>query len=140
MSEFAWLGVILSSAVSTLAVAAYIVMALPYFDDAPYLTDLTKSTGKAIVAGLVLFAAFLVVFYLGAQHLDEETSGPLLVFAIFVVGLPISLLLGSETWDRHNAHGMNSLPGGRAVAIATGIGLAEIVGFSLAFITLLNFA
>jgi amino acid transporter len=140
MSEYAWLGVVVSSAVSTLAVAAYIVMALPYFDDAPYLTDLTKSTGKAILAGLGMFVVFLAIFYLGALYLDEKTSGPLLVFAIFVLGLPISLLLGSETWDHHNAHGMNNMPALRAVAVATGIGLAEIISFSLAFMAVLNLA
>lgn len=140
MSEYAWLGVLLSSIVSTLALAAYVVMAVPYFDDAPYLTELRKDTRKALMGGTALFAIFLVIFYLGARHLDEETSGPLLVFAAFIVGLPISLLLGSETWDRYDGHGMNLLPGVQAVAVATGIGLAEIGAFAVGFVVLMQLA
>jgi len=51
--------------------------------------------------------------------------------------LPISMLLGSETWDRYDGHGMNKVPGLRAVTVATGIGLAELgavaAGFMLLF-------
>lgn len=140
MSGYAWLGVLASSFVSTLAVASYIVMALPYFDNAPYLTDLTKSTQKAVLVGIGLFAIFFAIFYLSALYLDQDTSGPLLIFVILVLGLPISLLIGSETWDHHNAHGMSEVPGPQAVAVATGIGLAELVGFSLAFIALIQLA
>lgn len=137
MSEFAWLGIWLSASVSTLAVAAYVVMAMPYFDNLPYLSDLKRDTKKAILIGVLLFAVFFTIFYLGAQFLDEDTSGPLLVFAAFVVALPVSLLLGTETWDRRNGHGMNKVPGLQAVVVATGIGLAELSGFTVAFIVLL---
>lgn len=140
MSGFAWLGVLVSTFVSTLAVGSYIVMALPYFDDMPHLTDLRKNTGFALGVGLVLFVIFFGLFYLSALFLDQETSGPLLLFAAFVLGLPVSLLLGSETWDRRNGHGMNQVPGTRAVAVATGIGLAELAGFSLLFMGLLQLA
>jgi hypothetical protein len=138
MSEYAWLGVIASSFVSTLALASYAVMAMPYFDNLPYLTELRHDTRRAVLAGLIAFAIFFVIFYLGALYLDESTSGPLLLMAAFVVGLPFSLLLGSETWDRYNARGMNTVPGLQAVMVATGIGLAEIVAFTLAFIGFLQ--
>lgn len=137
MSEFAWLGVFVSAAVSTLALSSYVVMAMPYFDNLPYLSDLRRNTNIAIVIGLAVFAFFFTVFYLGAIYLDQDTSGPLLLFAAFVVGLPVSLLLGTETWDRRNGHGMNKVPGLRAVTVATGIGLAELMGFTLAFIIIL---
>ena len=137
MSGYGWVGVIASAFVSTLAIGSYVVMAMPYFDDLPYLTDLRKDTRKAVLIGLTLFALFFAVFYGGALYLDEDTSGPLLVFAALVVGLPLSLLLGSETWDRHNARGMNSVPGPQAVAVATSIGLLEIIGFSLIFVVIL---
>jgi hypothetical protein len=52
--------------------------------------------------------------------------------------LPFSLLLGSETWDRYNARGMNTVPGLQAVMVATGIGLAEIIAFTLAFMGFLQ--
>lgn len=133
MSEYAWLGVLVSSFVSTLAVAGYIVMALPYFDNAAYLGDLKKNTKVALLLGTFMFAFFFTVFFLGALYLDQETSGPLLLFAAFILGLPVSLLLGSETWDRHDAKGMNRVPGLQAVCVATGIGLAELIGFSLVF-------
>lgn len=136
MSGYAWVGVILSAFVTMLAVISYGVMAMPYLDNAPYLTELRKDSKKTIAAGIGLFAFFLLIFYLGALFLNQDTSGPLLIFAGLVISLPISLLLGSETWDRRNGHGMSSLPGMRAVAIATGIGLAELVGFSLAFFML----
>jgi len=137
MSEFAWLGVFVSAAVSTLALSSYFVMAMPYFDNLPYLSDLRRNTKTAVAVGLVVFAFFFTVFYLGALYLDQDTSGPLLLFAAFIVGLPVSLLLGTETWDRRNGHGMNQVPGLRAVTVATGIGLAELMGFTLAFIFLL---
>lgn len=134
MSEFAWLGVFASSAISTLAVGAYLAMAVPYFDNAPYWEELKKNSRIASAIGGMLFGVFFVIFYLSALHLDQATSGPLLLFGGFVISLPISLLLGSETWDRHNGHGMNNVPGPRAVVVATSIGLAELIGFSLAFI------
>ena len=137
MSEFAWLGVFVSAAVSTLALSSYVVMAMPYFDNLPYLSDLRRNTKVAVAIGLAVFAFFFTVFYLGAIYLDQDTSGPLLLFAAFVVGLPVSLLLGTETWDRRNGHGMNKVPGLRAVTVATGIGLAELMGFTLAFIIIL---
>jgi len=137
MSEFAWLGVFVSAAVSTLALSSYVVMAMPYFDNLPYLSDLKRNSGIAVVVGLVVFALFFLLFYLGAVYLDQDTSGPLLLFAAFVVGLPVSLLLGTETWDRHNGHGMSNVPGLRAVTVATGIGLAELSAFTLAFIIIL---
>ncbi len=138
MSDWGWLGILVSAFVTTLALASYVVMAIPYFDDAPYLDELRHRSGRAMVVGSVMFVVFLSIFYLGGMYLDQDTSGPLLLFAAFVIGLPISLLLGSETWDRHNGHGMNSLPGPRAVAVATGIGLAEMIGFSLAFMAVLQ--
>ncbi len=138
MSDWGWLGILVSAFVTTLALASYVVMALPYFDDAPFLTDLRFQSRKAMVIGTAVFAVFLGIFYLGGIYLDQNTSGPLLLFAAFVIGLPISLLLGSETWDRRNGHGMNRLPGARAVAVATGIGLAEMIGFSLAFMAMLQ--
>lgn len=138
LSDFAWLGVFVSASVSTLALGSYIVMAIPYFDNLPYLIDLKRSTTKAMLIGLLLFAFFFTVFYLGALYLDEDTSGPLLLFAAFVVGLPVSLLLGTETWDRRNGHGMNLVPAPRAVALATGIGLAELSSFTIMFMLLLQ--
>ena len=44
MSEYSWLGVIVSTFVSTLAAGSYMVMAVPYFDDAPYIQDLKKGS------------------------------------------------------------------------------------------------
>lgn len=140
MSEFAWLGVFVSAAVSTLALGAYIVMALPYFDNLPYLSDLKRNTTLSVLIGLGLFTIFFTIFYLGALYLDQDTSGPLLLFAAFIAGLPVSLLLGTETWDRRNGHGMNLVPGPRAVALATGIGLAELSGFSIVFMLIMQFA
>ena len=137
MSEFAWLGVIVSAAITTLALSAYVVMAMPYFDNLPYLSDLRRNTGTALAIGSAVFAMFFTVFYLGAIYLNEATSGPLLLFAAFIIALPVSLLLGTETWDRHNGHGMNKVPGLRAVTVATGIGLAELSGFALLFIFIL---
>ena len=61
MSEFAWLGVIASAAVSTLALGSYVVMAMPYFDNLPYLNDLKRNTNLSIVIGLVLFAFTFIV-------------------------------------------------------------------------------
>ena len=136
MSGYAWLGVIGSASICTLALMAYGAMALPYFDNAPYWDDLRKSSKKTSLIGLVLFGLFFAIFYFGAQHLNQETSGPLLVFTALIFGLPISLLLGSETWDRRNGHGMNNIPGPQAVAVATGIGLAELISGALIFIVL----
>ncbi len=137
MSGFAWVGIWLSASISTLAIAAYVVMAMPYFDNVPYISELKRDTKKAILVGITLFAVFFTIFYLGAQYLNENTSGPLLLFAVFIVALPVSLLLGSETWDRRNGHGMNRVPGLQAVVVATGIGLAELSGFTIVFIILL---
>ena len=137
MSGYAWLGVIVSAAVSTLAVGAYIVMALPYFDNMPYLAELKRSTPKATAIGVLIFGLFFGLFYLAARHLDQDTSGPLLLFSALVIALPMSLLLGTETWDRHNGHGMSKVPGPRAVAVATGIGLLELSFFALAFVVVL---
>ncbi len=138
MSGYAWLGVVASSFVSTLAIGSFVVMAMPYFDDLPYLTELRKDSLKATVIGGFIFVLFFLLFWAGALYLDEATSGPLLLFSAFIVGLPLSLLLGSETWDRHDARGMNRVPGPQAVAVATGIGLAEIIGFMLVFIAILQ--
>src|SRR5690606_23037555 len=101
MSGFAWMGVIISAFMSTLALGAWIVMALPYFDDAPYLTDLRKRSGLAVAIGVGMFAVFLAIFFVAAQTLNESTSGPLLAGAGLLVMLPISMLLGTETWDRY---------------------------------------
>lgn len=137
MSLWAWIGVLTSTFVSTLALGAYITMAMPYFDNLPYLQELKKNTGKAVLIGVVIWSLFFAVFYLSAQYLDEDTSGPLLLFAAFIIALPVSLLLGTETWDRRNGHGMNLVPGPRAVVVATGIGLAELAGVSLLFLLIL---
>ncbi len=137
MSLWAWLGVLTSTFVSTLALGAYITMAMPYFDNLPHFQEMKKNTGKALMIGMVIWSLFFSVFYLGAQYLNEDTSGLLLLFAAFIIALPVSLLLGTETWDRRNGHGMNLIPGPRAVVVATGIGLAEITGVSLLFFLIL---
>lgn len=136
MSGFAWMGVIISAFMSTLALGAWIVMALPYFDDAPYLTDLRKRSGLAVAIGVGMFAVFLAIFFVAAQTLNESTSGPLLAGAGLLVMLPISMLLGTETWDRYDGHGMNKVPGLQAVAVATGIGLAELGAVAAGFMLL----
>ena len=136
MSGFAWLGVFISAFMSTLALGAWIVMALPYFDDAPYLTDLRKRSGLAVAIGVGMFAVFLAIFFVAAQTLNESTSGPLLAGAGLLVMLPISMLLGTETWDRYDGHGMNKVPGLQAVAVATGIGLAELGAVAAGFMLL----
>lgn len=138
MNGFGWLGVVLSAFTSTLALASWIVMAVPYFDDAPYLTELRRRSGAAFRLGLLLFAVFFALFYAAARTLDESSSGPLIAGAGLIVALPISMLLGSETWDRYDGHGMNKAPGMRAVAVATGIGLVELAGVAAAFMLLLR--
>ena len=138
MSDFAWTGILLSAFFSTFAIVGYIVMALPYFDNAPYLVDLKKHPNRAVISGLGLFVIFFAVYFLAAQTLDQDSAGPLLLFAALIVGLPLGLLLGSETWDRHDARGMNRVPGLQAVLVATGIGLAELLGFSLFFMAVLR--
>ena len=140
MSSYAWIGVIGSALVTTMAIAAYVVMALPYFDNAPFWTELRRKPYQAAGIGLVIYGFFFAIFYVGALLLDQDTSGPLLLFSTFVMALPFSLLLGSETWDRRNGHGMNQVSPMRAVTVATGIGLAELVTFSVAFIVVLQFA
>ena len=138
MSGFAWLGVLISSTVTTLALVSWFIMAVPYFDNAPYLTDLKKHTGRSLLVGGGLFICFFTVFYLGAQFLDEDTSWPLLAGAGLIVTLPFSLLIGSETWERRNPKGMNRVPGVTSVIIATGIVVAELAGSSLLSLLLLN--
>lgn len=137
MSEYAWVGVIISTFVTTLALGGYMVMIVPYFDNAPFLTDLRRHTGIAQAIGLVTFAFFFVVYYLSARHLTDDNSGPLLAFAAFIIALPISMLIGSETWDHYNPKGMNRVPGAQAVMIATGIGLLEIGSALVVFVLIL---
>jgi len=138
MSDYAWLGVLVSASITTLALASWIVMAVPYLDNAPYLTDLRKNTRLATMIGMVIFLFFFGLYYLGARYLDEDTSSPLIAFGALIVSLPISMLLGTETWDRHNGRGMNNVPGVRAIAVATGIGLAELGAFALVIVVLLK--
>ena len=102
MSGFAWLGVFGSSVATTLALAAWIVMAIPYLDNAPYITELRHNTRKPMQIGLVMFVAFFGIFFLGAHFLDEDTSGPLMLFAAAIIALPVSMLLGSETLEHYN--------------------------------------
>ncbi len=66
MSGYSWLGVLVSTFVSTLALGGYLVMAVPYFDNAPYLTDLKKNTRLALLLGGGIFAIFFAIFYLSA--------------------------------------------------------------------------
>ncbi len=51
MSGYSWLGVLVSAAGTTLALAGRIVMALPYVDNAPLLTDLRQHVGRAYLLG-----------------------------------------------------------------------------------------
>lgn len=136
MGMYAWLGVLVSSLGTTLALASWFVMAVPYFDNAPYLTELRKNSKLALLLGCLLFILFFSIFYLGARFLDQDTSGPLLAFTGFIILLPASMLIGTETWDRYDARGMNNMPGIRAVAVATGIGFAEL-GAAVLIFTLL---
>ncbi|HML20400.1 MAG TPA: hypothetical protein PKD09_02050 [Aggregatilinea sp.] len=138
MSGFAWLGVLGSAFATTLALAAWIVMAIPYLDNAPYITELRYNTRKPLQLGIVMFAAFFAIFFLGARYLTEDTSGPMLLFGGVIVALPISMLLGSETWEHYNPKGMDRAPGPQAIAIATSIGLAELVGVSVTALVLLQ--
>jgi hypothetical protein len=128
MTGYSWLGVIISALGSSLALGGWAVMAVPYFDNAPYLTELRQHSRFSAMIGLLLFAIFFAIFYLGALYLDQDTSGPLLAFAAFILLLPGSMLLGTETWERYNPKGINKVPGFKAVAVATSIGLAEISG------------
>ena len=138
MSDYSWLGVLVSSCVSTLALGGYLVMAVPYFDDAPYLTDLKKNIRLAMLVGGSLFAVFFVIFYLSALYVDQDTSGPLLVMVAVIVALPVSMLLGSETWEYYRPKQMDRAPGLQAVTVVTGIGLAELAGSALAFMALFH--
>ncbi|GEM_PF-976731 len=138
MNGFSWLGVIFSTLGTTLALGGWVVMSVPYFDNAPYLQDLRRHSKISFLIGVGFFLFFFVIFYLGAQYLDEESSGPLLAFTIFIILLPGSMLLGSETWERYNPKGMNKVPAVHAVAIATGIGMAEIAAVSLIFMILMR--
>lgn len=137
MSGYAWLGVVISALSSTFALASWAVMAVPYMDNAPYLVELKRHSGAALKIGLAMFAGFFVIYYLGALYLDQDTSGPLLALVVLLIAMPISMLLGTETWERYNPKGMNRTPGPQAVAIATGIGLAELSAFMLAMVVLL---
>jgi hypothetical protein len=137
MTGYAWLGVLLSSLGTTLAIGAWIVMAMPYFEDAPYLIDLKRNTQRAKAVGLLLFAALFSIFYAGAQLLDKSTSGALIIFAAIVIALPFSLLIGTETWEHYNPKGMNKLTGSRAVALATGLGFSELFAVTVVIIMLL---
>ena len=128
MSDYAWVGVLISAGGTTLALASWFVMAVPYIDNAPYLTDLRKNSRLATLIGLVMFVSFFALFYYAAQVLDQDNSGPLIAFMALVDSLPVCMLLGTETWDRYNPKGMNHVPGLQAVAVATGIGLAELAG------------
>lgn len=138
MSDYSWLGVLASSFVSTLALGGYLVMAVPYFDDAPYLTDLKKNSRLAMGVGGGVFAVFFAIFYLSALYVDQDTSGPLLVMVAVIVALPVSMLLGSETWEYYRPKQMDRAPAVRAVTVATGIGLAELAGSALAFMALFH--
>ena len=128
MSGYSWLGVLVSAAGTTLALAGWIVMALPYLDNAPLLTDLRQHVGRAFLLGVGLFGLFFGIFFLGARYLDETTSGGLMAFAALIIALPVSMLLGPETWERYSPKAMDRAPGPTAIAVATGIGLAELVG------------
>jgi hypothetical protein len=137
MSEYAWLGVLASAGVTTLALASWCVMAVPYFDNAPYLHELRKNTRLAVLIGLGFFGVFFAIFYLGARFLNRDTSGPLIAFIVVILLLPFSMLLGTETWEHYNPKGINRVPGLTAVAVATGIGLAELGAVTVAFSFLL---
>ncbi len=138
MSDYSWLGVFGSTFVSTLALGGYLVMAVPYFDNAPYLTDLKKNTRFALLVGAGMFAVFFAIFYLSALHLNQDTSGPLLVMVAVIVALPVSMLLGSETWEYYRPKQMDRAPALKAVTVATGIGLAELAGSALVFVALFH--
>ncbi|WP_119072332.1 hypothetical protein [Aggregatilinea lenta] len=138
MSGFAWLGVFGSAITTTLALAAWIVMAIPYLDNAPYITELRYDTRKPLQLGIMMFAAFFALFFLSARYLTEDNSGPMLLFAGTIIALPISMLLGSETWEHYSPKGMDRAPGTQAIAVATGIGLAEMVGAAVLAIVLLQ--
>jgi O-antigen/teichoic acid export membrane protein len=138
MSGYSWLGVLVSTFVSTLALGGYLVMAVPYFDNAPYLTDLKKNIRLALLVGSAVFAVFFAIFYLSALYVDQDTSGPLLIMIAVVVSLPVSMLLGSETWEHYRPKQMDRAPGLQAVTVATGIGLAELAGSALVFVALFH--
>lgn len=138
MSGYSWLGVLVSTFVSTLALGGYLVMAVPYFDNAPYLTDLKKNTRLALLLGGGMFAIFFAIFYLSALYLNQDTSGPLLVMVAVIVALPVSMLLGSETWEYYRPKQMDRAPALQAVTVATGIGLAELSVSALMFVLLFH--
>lgn len=138
MSGYSWLGVLVSTFVSTLALGGYLVMAVPYFDNAPYLTDLKKNTRLALLLGGGIFAIFFAIFYLSALYLNQDTSGPLLVMVAVIVALPVSMLLGSETWEYYRPKQMDRAPALQAVTVATGIGLAELSVSALMFVLLFH--
>lgn len=137
MSGYAWLGVLVSTFVTSLALAGYIVMALPYLDNAPFLTELRHNTRIPKMIGAVMVLFFFVIYYFSARYLDSNNSGPLLAFAGFIVALPVSMLIGSETWEHYNPKGMNNVPGVQAIFLATGIGLAEMGAALIVFVVLM---
>jgi hypothetical protein len=136
MSDYSWLGVLLSAGVTTLALLGWFVMAVPYFDNAPYLHELHDRSKLMYGIGLSLFALFFSMYYLGALYLNQDTSGPMIAFAAVIVALPVSMLIGTETWEHYNPKSLNRVGGTRAVAMATGLGLAELGGTALAFMFL----
>jgi hypothetical protein len=137
---YSWLGIIFSTLGSTLALGAWFVMAVPYFDNAPYLTELRHNSKIAYVLGVLMFGIFFVIFYLSALYLDTDTSGPLLAFTAFIIALPVSMLIGTETWEHYHPKGINRVPAIQAVAISTGIGLAEMGGAVVIFMLLFRMA
>ncbi|NDJ75612.1 MAG: hypothetical protein GYB65_05075 [Chloroflexi bacterium] len=137
MNGYEWVGVIVSTFVTTLALGSWFSMAVPYFDNAPYLQELKRHMKIAWLIGVIVFVLFFSVFYIGARYLDEDTSGPVLIFGAFVLALPFSLLIGTETWEHYNAKQLNKMPGVRAVGVATLTGLAEISAASLLVILIL---
>jgi hypothetical protein len=138
MSGYSWLGVVLSAGMTTLALSSWLIMAVPYFDNAPYLHELKKHTGLVFVAGSGLFVLFFALYYLAAQYLNQTNSGPLLAFAAIIIALPVSMLIGTETWEHYHPKAMNRVSGVKAVTVATGIGLAELGGSALAFVLLFH--
>ena len=138
MSGYSWLGVVLSAGMTTLALSAWFVMAVPYFDNAPYLHELKKHSRLPYLVGGGLFVLFFAVYYLAALYLNQDNSGPLLAFAAMIIALPVSMLIGTETWEHYHPKAMNRASGVQAVTIATSIGLAELGGTALVFVLLFH--
>ncbi|NDJ75613.1 MAG: hypothetical protein GYB65_05080 [Chloroflexi bacterium] len=136
MNGFQWTGVIVITFFTTLSLSAWFSMAVPYFDNAPYFHDLRRNPKLAWLIGLVVFVLFFTVFYLGAQHLDVDSSGPLLVLVGLVLALPVSLMIGTETWERYNSRRLNAMPGVRAVGVSTLTGMV-ILGVATLVVVLI---